>query len=194
MTASACPSIASQSIASLSIPGGWTTRRVSVGSRTFDLLVPANPDEFLNHLVEPLDTTQPHLADPYWTKLWPAAEHLAAAILQNGAGPPENNAAPRLCLELGCGSGLAGMAALAAGWDVTFSDYVPQAVELALENAARNGFPAARGRGLDWPAPPAAPIAHGNSPAVTEQPAQNGPPLDTQPAGLPPPGQGPRAQ
>jgi predicted nicotinamide N-methyase len=167
MTASACPSIASQSIASLSIPGGWTTRRVSVGSRTFDLLVPANPDEFLNHLVEPLDTTQPHLADPYWTKLWPAAEHLAAAILQNGAGPPENNAAPRLCLELGCGSGLAGMAALAAGWDVTFSDYVPQAVELALENAARNGFPAARGQVLAWRSPPAAHIAQGNAAPVS---------------------------
>jgi predicted nicotinamide N-methyase len=34
--------------------------------------------------------------------------------------------------------------------DVTFSDYVPLAVDLALENAARNGFPRARGLVLDW--------------------------------------------
>jgi len=43
---------------------------------------------------------------------------------------------------------------LAAGLDVTFSDYVPQAVELALENAARNGFPHAHGILLDWRQPP----------------------------------------
>ena len=53
-------------------------------------------------------------------------------------------------LELGCGSGLVGIAALACGLDVTFSDYVPLAVDLALENAARNGFPNAKGLVLDW--------------------------------------------
>ena len=36
---------------------------------------------------------------------------------------------------------------------MTFSDYVPFAVELALENAARNGFPQARGLMLDWRQP-----------------------------------------
>jgi predicted nicotinamide N-methyase len=139
----------SSSIADLKIPGGWTTRPVTIGSRTFKLLVPAHPDEFLNHLVEPIDASQPHLADPYWAKLWPAAEHLAAAIL----GAPDRD--PQSCLELGCGSGLAGLAALAAGWEVTFSDYVPQAVQLAQENAARNGFDRARGLVFDWSSPPA---------------------------------------
>ena len=46
------------------------------------------------------------------------------------------------------------MAALAAGFDVTFSDYVPQAVELALENAARNQLPQAQGLVFDWRQPP----------------------------------------
>jgi predicted nicotinamide N-methyase len=139
---------APDSIAELVIPGGWTTRRIEIGSHRFELLLPAHPDEFLNHLVEPSDSAQPHLADPYWAKLWPAAEHLAAAILNATAGQH------RSCLEIGCGSGLAGIAALAAGWDVTFSDHVPQAVQLAQENAARNGFCHSHGLVFDWRSPP----------------------------------------
>lgn len=135
------------SITSLPIPGGWTEREVTVGPHTFRLLTPADPDAFLNHLVEPADTSQPHLADPYWAKLWPAATYLAEIVLR------QTNS-KSTCLELGCGSGLAGLAALAAGFEVTFSDYVPQAVELALENAARNGLPGARGLVFDWREPP----------------------------------------
>ena len=143
------------SISELAIPGGWTERDVAVGPRTFRLLTPADPDEFLNHLVEPLDPSQPHLADPYWAKVWPAAGFLAAVVLQKSLSPAPSPV-PRapLCLELGCGSGLVGLAALAAGWQVTFSDYVPQAVELARENAARNGLAGARGLVFDWRTPP----------------------------------------
>lgn len=145
-----------RSIARLAIPGGWTERAVTVGPHTFRLLTPADPDEFLNQLVEPIDTNEPHLADPYWAKLWPAATYLAEAVWRNTSprskvqGPRSNVHLGRLCLELGCGSGLVGLAALAAGYDVTFSDYVPQAVELALENAARNGLTRARGLVFDW--------------------------------------------
>src|SRR5262249_55002131 len=56
-------------------------------------------------------------------------------------------------IELGCGSGLVGIAALACRLDVIFSDYVPLAVELALENAARNGFHGGKGLVLDWRSP-----------------------------------------
>lgn len=89
---------------------------------------------------------QEHLADPYWAKLWPAAPLLASAVVRN---PPPRGAR---VLELGCGSGLVGIAALACGLDVTFSDYIPFAVRLALENAARNGFPNAAGIILNWKA------------------------------------------
>ena len=145
----------SRSIANLPIPGGWTEREVAVEPRTFRLLTPADPDELLNHLVEPLDTSQPHLADPYWAKLWPAATYLAEAILRipQSVNPKSKIQNSKSCLELGCGSGLVGLAALAAGYEVTFSDYVPQAVELALENAARNGLCGARGLVLDWRRP-----------------------------------------
>jgi predicted nicotinamide N-methyase len=142
------------SLSQTPLPGGWTIRQIAIGRHRFELLVPADPDELLKHLVEPLDRTPSHLADPYWAKLWPAAELLASALLQTDFVERLSPVADRTCLELGCGSGLAGIAAQAAGLEVTFSDYVPQAVELALENAARNGFPQARGLVLDWRRPP----------------------------------------
>lgn len=126
------------------IPGGWCDREVAVGPHSFRLYTPADPDELLNHLDSPEARAQPHLADPYWAKLWPAAPLLAAAIVRHPPLPGTR------VLELGCGSGLVGIAALASGLDVTFSDYVPFAVELALENAVRNGLSTARGMVLDW--------------------------------------------
>src|SRR5439155_19478690 len=119
-------------------------REVAVDRHVFHLHMPTDPDELLNHLQSPQPAGQPHLADPYWAKLWPAAPRLAQAILRGA--PPRGTRV----LELGCGSGLVGIAALACGLDVTFSDYVPLAVELALQNAARNGFSGARGLVLDW--------------------------------------------
>jgi predicted nicotinamide N-methyase len=133
------------SITNRSVPGGWSDREVAVGERRFQLYTPTDPDELLNHLEAPEAATNPHLADPYWAKLWPAAPLLAAAVLRSGKKGTA-------VLELGCGSGLVGIAALSAGCDLTFSDYVPFAVELALENATRNGFQS-RGLVLDWRQP-----------------------------------------
>jgi predicted nicotinamide N-methyase len=139
-----------RSLADYPLPGGWTQRTLPIGRQTFVLRVPANPDAVLDCLEAAHPTAQPHYVDPYWARLWPAAEHLARAVIEC---PP--SAAPRV-LELGCGSGLVGIAALAAGRQVTFSDYVPLAVELALENARANGFVHAQGMILDWRQPHAA--------------------------------------
>src|SRR5262245_51995501 len=141
-----------RSITEKPVPGGWSDCEVAIGPHMFRLFTPTDPDRLLDHLESPEATTQPHLADPYWAKLWPAAPLLAEAIVRN---PPPLDART---LELGCGSGLVGIAALARGLDVTFSDYVPLAIELALENAARNGFPLAKGLVLDWRQPLAEPF------------------------------------
>jgi len=135
------------SIIERAIPGGWSDREVTIGSHRFQLFTPTDPDALLEHLEAPETATQPHLADPYWAKLWPAAPLLAEAIVRN---PPRRGTK---VLELGCGSGLVGIAALACGLEVTFSDYVPLAVDLALENARRNGFLNAKGLVLDWRSP-----------------------------------------
>jgi predicted nicotinamide N-methyase len=137
------------SLANLDIPGGWSERTVVVGPHSFKLLLPAEPDALLERLEDPATTSEPHFADPYWAKLWPAAINLAAAVVRRPF--PSGTRV----LELGCGSGLVGLAALACGLDVTFSDYVPKAVELALENAARNGCPGGQRLVFDWRQPPA---------------------------------------
>lgn len=133
-----------RSVTASPIPGGWSDGEIAIGPHRFRLHTPTDPDEVLSQIESPEALTQPHLADPYWAKLWPAAPLLAAAIVRQP--PPRGTRV----LELGCGSGLVGIAALACGLDVTFSDYVPFVVELALENAARNGYPQPRGLVLDW--------------------------------------------
>src|SRR5262245_61172912 len=57
-------------------------------------------------------------------------------------------------LEIGAGIALTGLAALARGLSVTFSDYDQQAIDLALFNARQNGLEQrAAGLLLDWRRP-----------------------------------------
>jgi len=134
------------SVRSVAVPGGWTEQTLAVGSRSFQIVLPAEPDRFLEQLehLDKLDAAD----NPYWATLWPAAQQTAEFILRHEW--PHG----RPALELGCGVGLVGLAGLAAGLDVTFSDVNELAVSTAIENAKRNGFDAA-GRRLDWGQPDA---------------------------------------
>jgi predicted nicotinamide N-methyase len=128
------------------IPGGWTERAWTIAGREFRLTLPAAPDAFLD---DPA-VAAAHARDeymPYWAYLWPASLAISAAVLRQPwpAGTP--------MLELGAGVGLVGLAALAAGYRVTITDYDPVAVELAVYNAHRHGFDQVRGQVLDWRAP-----------------------------------------
>jgi predicted nicotinamide N-methyase len=68
---------------------------------------------------------------PYWAELWPSALALARAV----AGRALRGART---LELGCGLGLPSIAAALAGGRVLATDWSPEAVAMAAENAARN--------------------------------------------------------
>jgi 2-polyprenyl-3-methyl-5-hydroxy-6-metoxy-1,4-benzoquinol methylase len=57
-------------------------------------------------------------------------------------------------LEIGCGLGLPGIAALARGLHVTFSDYDRTALHFAARNARANGFDRFELLPLDWRHPP----------------------------------------
>lgn len=131
------------------VPGGWTNRVVQLAGRDYDLLVPAEPDSVLESAAEAEQRAAPPSAsDPYWATLWSSAVPTAEMVLENAWRGDES------VLEIGCGMGLVGLAALARGLSVTFSDYVSEAVQLAVDNARRNGFPAARGCTVDWQQPP----------------------------------------
>jgi predicted nicotinamide N-methyase len=122
-------------------------RSIDIAGRTFDLVLPAVPDAFLEAL-HALPRTEHDKHDVYWSQLWQAAPATAARVLSH------NWSRGTAALEFGCGIGLVGLAALAAGLDVTFSDYEPMAVQTALENARLNGFTHPQGKVLDWCSPP----------------------------------------
>jgi predicted nicotinamide N-methyase len=135
------------SIATRSIPGGWAERVVTVRGRVFPLLLPAQPEEVLFQFDE--SASESGGGDPFWAQLWPTSVQLAEAIL-DAEWPADAKA-----IELGCGVGLASLAALSKGLHVTLSDYNPLAVELAVENAQRCGFTNVASLVLDWRSPPA---------------------------------------
>ena len=116
----------------------FKTHQITIANRQIVLDLPADPEALLKVAAE----TEESL-DPYWGILWDAAIHTAERILKFD-WPPGTRA-----LELGCGAGLVGIAGLMAGMEVTFSDVVPEAVELAVRNASANGFPTAKGQQIN---------------------------------------------
>jgi len=81
---------------------------------------------------------------PYWALPWIGARAIAARLLDS---PPATGAS---VLEIGCGLGLAGVAAGLGGASVMFSDYVPAALEFARANAELNGLRSYETRLIDF--------------------------------------------
>lgn len=136
------------------IPGGWKDCQLDIGGVPLRLTIPADPDRLLDAQVSAMGAADADgdkgPADPYWAALWSAATPTAEAVLR-ASWPPGATV-----LELGCGVGLVGLAALVRGWHVTFSDYTPEAIRIALENARQNGYPQAQSLVIDWHNPPRA--------------------------------------
>src|SRR5215472_7309490 len=108
--------------------GPMMRENVVVGDRTFVIVRPGQSDRLLDHPA----VLSAFAADeymPYWADLWPAARMLAKAILRESWTPGQE------ALEIGCGLGLPGIAALSVGLRVTFSDYDATALRFAADNA-----------------------------------------------------------
>jgi len=69
---------------------------------------------------------------PYWAELWPAALALAHAL-------PARLDGVRI-VEVGAGLGVPSLVAAARGGEVTAVDWASDAIELLVQNAARNGL------------------------------------------------------
>jgi predicted nicotinamide N-methyase len=122
--------------------------QVFVEGRTFRIARPAESDKLLDDpAVRASFAVDEYM--PYWTDLWPAARMLAKAILRE----PWDDGLH--ALEIGCGLGLPGVAALARGLAVTFTDYDLTALRFAEINARSNGFSQFDLLPLDWRNPPA---------------------------------------
>jgi predicted nicotinamide N-methyase len=128
--------------------GEMARERVIVEGRTFVLARPTDGDRLLDHpTIRSAFAADEYM--PYWVDLWPAARMLAKVILRETWAPGTE------ALEVGCGLGLPGVVALAAGLRVTFSDYDATALRFAADNARANGFTDFRLLQMDWRSPPA---------------------------------------
>lgn len=111
---------------------------VDIGPWRFELFRHANPDDLIS---EPDFDRDGRL--PYWAELWPSATALAQRIAaESGDG--------RRLLELGCGLGLAAIAAIRAGFDVLATDFYAEALEFTRANAQHNALPPPSTRLVDW--------------------------------------------
>lgn len=129
---------------------------VTVDGHTFHIERPADRDQVFAHpAVRAAQAADEYL--PHWVNLWPAARWLAAAVLREPWGdyPQSQVGTPLDVLEVGCGLGLAGIAALARGLRVTFSDVDETALTFATANARLNGWTDSRTVPIDFRAPPA---------------------------------------
>ncbi len=132
--------------------GGRALRRErwEIAGTFFDLAWPADMDA----LLDAPETQRRHNLDgymPYWAQPWPSSVLLAEAVLGGEPG------AGRSAIEIGCGIGLASLAALRMGWVVTASDYDEDALLFAMLNARTNGLRLAGVKSIDYREPLAEP-------------------------------------
>ena len=115
---------------------------VPVAHTTLSILRPAEPEALIDE-----DAFAHDERLPYWADVWPSTRVLAARLLgERGGG--------RQLLELGCGSGVAAVAAARAGFDVTATDYYEDALRFTAANVWRATATRCVTRLVDWRAMP----------------------------------------
>jgi len=119
------------------------TREVTAGGRTWRLEMPRSAEDLISEADFARDERL-----PYWADLWPSGIVLAKEVSSlAGAG--------RRAIEFGAGIGLPSLAAAAASFDVTVTDYYDDALLFARRNAACNLGRDVDTALVDWRALPA---------------------------------------
>lgn len=115
-------------------------QRIEAAGRTWELWGIPDWDALLLELMaRELDTI------PFWAGLWESAVGMAEWLHAHA-----DVVRGRRVLELGCGLGLAGLAALRLGAHVTQTDLYPEALCVAAENARLNSLDPPPGFIGDW--------------------------------------------
>ncbi|MEZ5058275.1 MAG: methyltransferase domain-containing protein [Saprospiraceae bacterium] len=115
---------------------------------TIELSRVDNVDELYDSIIEKGEEHEDFKDEkiPYWAELWPSAIALSHFLIEKEKIKPGE-----VVLELGCGLGLAGLVAGKLGAEVVFTDFIPDALELAKTNWDKNTFQAkASFEILDW--------------------------------------------
>lgn len=105
----------------------------------------------INELFDELVTKDPESLEvkderiPYWADLWPSSIALCHYMIDQKVLQPGMKT-----LEIGCGLGLPGVVAGMMGSEVTFTDYMPEPLELARRNWELNNEHPASFKLLDW--------------------------------------------
>jgi predicted nicotinamide N-methyase len=118
-------------------------------------LVVCRPDA-VDRLIDDPDLGAASAVDeymPYWASIWPAAHVLAEAVVHEPWPHMQTSEKPH-AVEIGCGLGLPGLAALTCGFRVTFSDYDATSLRFVSESARGNGFADFDVLQMDWRWPP----------------------------------------
>ncbi len=127
--------------------GAVVRQTVLIDTESFQIERPGESDRWIDRPASPRAVANDDCT-PYWADLWPASRMLAKAVLR------EPWTAGLTALELGCGLGLPGIAALARGLRVFFSDFDLTALRFAGKNAELNGYSNFELLPLDWRCPP----------------------------------------
>jgi len=114
---------------------GLKENRFAIAGCEFVIYSAGNAEEMLDRLIDagPDDPAYQDERIPYWAEVWPSATALSKFVL----GAPGMLDGAR-AIEIGCGLGLAGVAAMAAGAEVIFTDYEPGALQFVQLNALAN--------------------------------------------------------
>jgi predicted nicotinamide N-methyase len=123
-------------------PTDFVEETIAVAGEPITLLRPRDSDELLAD-----EAAEQEELLPYWAELWPSSVALAKTVGARALRGART-------LELGCGLGLASIAAARAGGRVLATDWSPEAIRFTTDNAARNGVQLETML-VDWNAPEA---------------------------------------
>lgn len=128
---------------------GFQTQRLSLNIEgiAVELYTVTNIDELYERLVAKGDDHEDVRDEriPYWADLWHSATALAKYVVREGLVQSGMRVT-----EIGCGLGLTGIVAGKLGAEVTFSDYMDDALDFARLNWTRNFERPARFVKMDW--------------------------------------------